>query len=86
MAAMADRTEAWMAEARCTDLDSGIFFPSDSLGVQRAVEICKACPVRVPCLEHALENGISIGIWGGESERSRRRIRAARRREARSVR
>ena len=58
----------------------------DSLGVQRAVEICRGCPVRVPCLEHALENGISIGIWGGESERSRRRIRAARRREARSAR
>ena len=68
-----------MERARCADLDSNIFFPSDSLGVAQAVEICRSCPVRSACLEHALEHGISIGIWGGESERSRRRIRAARR-------
>lgn len=79
---MADRLESWMDLARCADLDSNIFFPSDSVGVQRAVEICRGCPVRAACLDHALDNAISIGIWGGESERSRRRIRAARRRTA----
>lgn len=76
--------EPWMAKARCADLDSGTFFPSDSIGVQRAVAICKACPVRAACLEYALDQGIPTGIWGGESERSRRRMRAARRRASQS--
>ena len=80
---MPDQGADWVLSARCADLDSEIFFPSDGLGVQRAIAICETCPVRSPCLEYALAHGISMGVWGGESERSRRRIRAARRREVR---
>jgi WhiB family redox-sensing transcriptional regulator len=55
-------------------MDPAVFFPSDSTGVQAAQRICFDCPVRVPCLEQALADGMSHGVWGGTSERERRRI------------
>ena len=50
------------------------FFPSDGAGVELARKICADCPVKEPCLEHALEQRIDHGVWGGCSERERRRI------------
>ncbi len=64
----------WMAAARCRDLSPAIFFPSDGLGVELARRICVNCPVKEPCLEYALSHHIEHGVWGGTSERERRRI------------
>ena len=50
------------------------FFPSDGVGVEVARRICADCPVQEACLEHALVNRIDHGVWGGCSERERRRI------------
>ncbi|HZT67325.1 MAG TPA: WhiB family transcriptional regulator [Acidimicrobiales bacterium] len=69
----------WMARGRCRDVHPSVFFPSDGLGVEAAQQICADCPVRSPCLEYALENKIDHGVWGGASERERRRIARARR-------
>jgi WhiB family redox-sensing transcriptional regulator len=55
------------------------FFPSDGLGVEAAQRICAACPAKAPCLEYALTNRIEHGVWGGASERERRRILRRRR-------
>lgn len=55
------------------------FFPSDGAGVEVARNICATCPVREACLEHALVNRIDHGVWGGCSERERRRILKRRR-------
>ncbi len=44
------------------------------MGVDRARKICATCPVTATCLEYALENRIDHGVWGGCSERERRRI------------
>ena len=55
------------------------FFPSDGSGVEVAKKICIACPVKSECLEHALVNRIDHGVWGGCSERERRRILKRRR-------
>jgi WhiB family redox-sensing transcriptional regulator len=41
--------------------------------------------VREDCLEFALQNGEKFGIWGGLSERERRRIRRQRAQVARSI-
>ena len=59
-----------------------MFFPSDGVGVEVARRICADCPVKEPCLEYALEHRIDHGVWGGCSERERRRILKRRREEA----
>jgi len=69
----------WMGQGRCRDLDPAVFFPSDGIGVQAAQRICSECPVKGPCLEYALANRVDHGVWGGTSERERRRILRRRR-------
>ena len=69
----------WMLTAKCRGVDPVEFFPSDGSGVDRAQRVCGDCPVRVDCLEYALSNRIEHGVWGGTSERERRRILRARR-------
>ena len=73
---------SWMEEGNCKDLPPNIFFPSDGAGVEVARRICASCPVRMACLDYALENHIDHGVWGGESERERRRIARRRRLDA----
>jgi WhiB family redox-sensing transcriptional regulator len=70
---------SWMVRGRCRDLPPEIFFPSDGVGVEVARRYCAECPVKAPCLEYALENHIEHGVWGGASERERRRIARSRR-------
>ena len=71
----------WMAEGNCREQAPSLFFPSDGVGVEVARRICATCPVKDPCLEYALRNGIDHGVWGGASERERRRIARRRRLE-----
>ena len=75
----------WMADGNCRHESSSTFFPSDGVGVEVARRICATCPVRTPCLEYALRNHIAHGVWGGASERERRRIARRGRREASSL-
>jgi WhiB family redox-sensing transcriptional regulator len=69
----------WMAEGSCASEPPSTFFPSDGAGVEVARRICATCPVQEPCLEYALRNRIDHGVWGGCSERERRRILKRRR-------
>jgi WhiB family redox-sensing transcriptional regulator len=64
----------WMAKGLCTNVPPARFFPSDGAGVEVARRICADCPVKEACLEHALVHRIDHGVWGGCSERERRRI------------
>jgi WhiB family redox-sensing transcriptional regulator len=68
-----------MAEGNCQNHPPATFFPSDGVGVDRARRICGTCPVNGTCLEYALVNRIDHGVWGGTSERERRRILKRRR-------
>ena len=70
---------SWMVQGRCRELPPEVFFPSDGVGVEVARRYCAECPVKAPCLEYALENHIEHGVWGGCSERERRRIARTRR-------
>ena len=70
---------SWMAQGNCATHPPAIFFPSDGVGVEVARRICDGCPVQERCLEYALRNRIDHGVWGGCSERQRRRILRARR-------
>lgn len=71
--------EAWMATARCRTLPPSVFFPVDLTGVVRAKRICATCAVSGTCLEYALDNNLEHGVWGGTSERQRRKMRRIRR-------
>lgn len=70
---------AWMLDAICRGAAPTEFFPSDGLGVEAAQRVCAMCPVKAECLEYALEHRIEHGVWGGASERERRRILRRRR-------
>ena len=69
----------WMSEGNCAEKDPAIFFPSDGVGVEKAKRICNGCGFQNQCLEYALINRVEHGVWGGASERQRRRILKARR-------
>jgi WhiB family redox-sensing transcriptional regulator len=75
--------EDWMAQGKCRSIAPEVFFPNDGVGVEVARKICADCPVKEPCLEYALRYHIEHGVWGGCSERERRRI--ARRRRVAAV-
>ena len=70
---------SWMLRAKCRGVRPAEFFPSDGVGVEFAQRICGNCPVRAECLEYALKFRIEHGVWGGASERERRRILRRRR-------
>lgn len=76
----------WVTRRRCADVDPNVFFPNDGAGVIVAQKVCAECPVQDPCREYALANNITHGVWGGTSERQRRRILRDRRRASRAAR
>jgi WhiB family transcriptional regulator, redox-sensing transcriptional regulator len=69
---------AWQDYANCLGVDPDLFFPERGASTREAKEVCRGCVVREDCLEYALGNGEKFGIWGGMSERERRRIRRQR--------
>lgn len=70
--------KAWQDYANCLGVDPDLFFPERGASTREAKEVCRGCVVREECLEYALSNGEKFGIWGGMSERERRRIRRQR--------
>ncbi|MBM3663259.1 MAG: WhiB family transcriptional regulator [Actinobacteria bacterium] len=74
-----------MARGNCAEKPPSVFFPSDGVGVEVAKRVCADCPVKNQCLEYALDNRIDHGVWGGTSERERRRILKARATQAVSI-
>lgn len=76
---LAESTDnAWMVEALCAQTDPEIFFPDRGGSTRSAKKVCARCPVRDECLEYALEHGERHGIWGGKSERERRKLEGRR--------
>lgn len=76
-AAVPDQTD-WQDQANCLGVDPDLFFPERGASTREAKEVCRGCVVREQCLEYALANGEKFGIWGGLSERERRRLRRQR--------
>lgn len=69
----------WRDRARCIGMDFDLFFPARGASTFEAKAVCEGCAVRAECLEFALETDQKFGIWGGTSERERRRMRRLRR-------
>ncbi|MGH9302755.1 MAG: WhiB family transcriptional regulator, partial [Acidimicrobiales bacterium] len=69
---------SWQRQANCMGVDPDLFFPERGASTREAKGVCRGCVVREDCLEYALANGEKFGIWGGMSERERRRVRRSR--------
>lgn len=67
----------WQERALCAQTDPEAFFPEKGGSTREAKRICGGCDVRAECLDYALAQDERFGIWGGLSERERRRLRRA---------
>jgi WhiB family redox-sensing transcriptional regulator len=76
------RKPAWASEGACLGADPDIFFPHRGADSKPAKAICAGCNVRPQSLDYTLTNAEKHGVWGGLSERERRKLRGERRRQA----
>jgi WhiB family redox-sensing transcriptional regulator len=65
----------WMDQALCAQVDPEAFFPDKGGSTRQAKQVCMSCLVRAECLDWALDHGERFGIWGGLSERERRKLK-----------
>lgn len=72
----------WRYRGACRGLDPDIFYPVSDEEAGPAKDVCASCTVRQQCLEFALANREREGVWGGATERERRRILRQRRKTA----
>jgi WhiB family redox-sensing transcriptional regulator len=66
---------AWQERALCAQTDPEAFFPEKGGSPREAKRVCMSCEVRAECLDYALAKDERFGIWGGLSERERRRVK-----------
>lgn len=71
----ASAEQEWQERALCAQTDPEAFFPEKGGSTREAKRICAGCEVKAECLEYALTQDERFGIWGGLSERERRRLR-----------
>lgn len=64
----------WAAYAACADTEGMTFYPQTKAEEREALAICSICPVRDECLDHALATNERFGIWGGTTEKERRKL------------
>ncbi len=67
--------DQWQERALCAQTDPEAFFPEKGGSTREAKRICLGCEVKDECLDYALANDERFGIWGGLSERERRRLK-----------
>jgi WhiB family redox-sensing transcriptional regulator len=73
---------SWRLQGACRGLDPAIFYPASEEDAAEATAICATCSVRATCLEYALANREHDGVWGGATEKERRRMIRQRRKSA----
>ena len=67
-------TEDWESRALCAQIGGDLWFPERREEAAEAIAICNQCPVRTACLQFALNNDITHGIYGGLTKTERRRL------------
>ncbi|MGE5209710.1 MAG: WhiB family transcriptional regulator [Acidobacteriota bacterium] len=70
----------WWDLGACRGLDASVFYPDDDEGAEAAKSVCASCSVQSACLDYALSEREKAGVWGGATERDRRRMIRQRRR------
>jgi len=66
---------SWQDRALCAQTDPEAFFPEKGGSTREAKKVCTSCDVRSECLDYALAHDERFGIWGGLSERERRKLK-----------
>jgi WhiB family redox-sensing transcriptional regulator len=66
---------SWQERALCAQTDPEAFFPEKGGSTREAKRVCLTCEVQADCLEYALQHDERFGIWGGLSERERRKLK-----------
>lgn len=66
---------SWQSFASCRGKNADLFFPDRGASTREAKRICGQCEVRIECRDYAISHNERFGIWGGMSERERRRFR-----------
>lgn len=64
----------WVVFSACRDKNPDLFFSDARSDIETALAICASCPVRLDCLEYAIEADIRFGVWGGITDKQRRRL------------
>jgi WhiB family redox-sensing transcriptional regulator len=77
-AVVEEENRDWLRRANCMGVDPDLFFPERGASSREAKEVCKGCVVRDDCLDYAIARNEKFGIWGGLSERERRKVRRVR--------
>jgi WhiB family redox-sensing transcriptional regulator len=72
---MTEEDGGWQERGLCAQTDPEAFFPEKGGSTREAKKVCLTCDVRQECLEYALEHDERFGIWGGLSERERRKLK-----------
>lgn len=70
-----DTLMGWQERALCAQTDPEAFFPEKGGSTREAKKVCASCEVRAECLDYALAHDERFGIWGGLSERERRKLK-----------
>ena len=88
--ALGNADYTWRASATCRDTDPELFFPVGTTGqallqIAKAKGVCCECPVKVECLDFAMDTNQDTGIWGGLSEEERRQMRRTATAQARAA-
>ena len=71
---MLDQDRPWAAYAACRETDPDLFFPAEDADPTEALKICAGCAVRDDCLDYGFMTKARYGIWGGTTERERKRL------------
>jgi WhiB family transcriptional regulator, redox-sensing transcriptional regulator len=74
---LAKLTPDWFDDGLCAQTDPEVFFPEKGGSTKDAKKVCLACPIQPECREYALTHEERFGVWGGLSEKERRRLRQA---------
>jgi WhiB family transcriptional regulator, redox-sensing transcriptional regulator len=72
-----DESLGWQERALCAETEPEVFFPESGGSTLKAKLVCQKCPVKVECLDYAINHDERFGIWGGLSERERRRLKTS---------
>lgn len=75
-----DRTaeRPWLTQAACANTPTTLFYPERGEHHSAAIAVCNTCPVKNECLQWALDNNETFGVWGGTTASERRRIQRGR--------